>query len=168
VADWLVARTQTNGERKVEFMLERRGVETYAPRFRASVLDRRTRRRRFVIRSLFPNYVFVKSSTFYFLLEISGISGILMHGCAPAQSDVLDSEILRLRSSEDRNGFVAQPLIEKKFKFRKGDNIRVLKGILTDRIGKCDHYDDDLVVVSLNMLGRKVGLKFSEFELAAA
>ena len=168
MADWLVARTLVNAERKVTELLGDRGTETYWPRYRQPIVDRRTRRRRSVIRSLFPSYVFVRSRAFYFLLDVSGVSGIIMNGNAPAQSDQLDSEILRLRSSEDRSGFVPRPLIEKKFKFRKGDSVRVLKGLLKDRIGKCDFYCDDLVVVTVDMLGRKIPVRYSEFELAAA
>lgn len=166
---WLVARVLVGQEAKVTTLLARLGTESYAPRFRDSIIDKRTHRRRLVTRHLFPCYLFVRSSSFYWLNDIIGVTSIVMDGPEPARSSQLDRFVASARASEV-DGFVPAPSI-KAFapRFRSGARVAVLRGLFKGRLGMyielCN--DNQHVRISLDLLGREVPVVYSESDLAA-
>ena len=164
---WLVARIMTNVEEAVSHRLSRLDVESYWPRFAESTMDRRTHRKRTIIRPLYPCYLFIKSQAFYYLFNIEGITGVVMRGSEPASSCRLDSEIEIMRSSE-HEGLVPAPIAEVAPKLHIGDRVIILAGLLRGHIGTCADLRGGRARVDTVLLGRATPVWHSECDLAAA
>jgi transcription antitermination factor NusG len=168
MADWLVARLITNAERAVTDSLAMRDTESYWPRFQESVRDKRTHRKRIVTRPLFPCYLFIRPiQSFYSLLEVTGIIGIIMRGACPAMSDRLDREIERIRSSE-LDGFVPKPVVATTPKIQVGNRVVILSGILHGQLGLCCELRGTRAKIITNMFGGDTPVWHSERDLAVA
>ena len=129
----------TNSEDTVISRLERLGCESYWPKFSCSIIDRRSHRKRRVIKPLYPCYLFVRSRLFYFLFDVEGITGVVMQGESPAGSDRLDAEIGKLRSSES-DGLVPAPIVEIAPRLSVGRKVVILSGILKGHLGTCEEF----------------------------
>lgn len=162
---WLIARTATNFENRVtEHLLVRFSTESYSPRYREPIIDRRSRRKRFLTRRLYPCYLFVKKNPILRLLDIDGIVRVLF----PLEN-LIEDKIAELRSCEDADGFVPKPEAKQKQLIHLGDTIVVMRGLLKGRAGICSEYVDATdVEVLFDIFGRKVPLRYCETDLAAA
>lgn len=167
---WLVARTMPNRESLVKSRLERLDTPSYFPRFVVTLSDRRTHRRRKVVRPVFPCYLFVKSeSKFYFLRDVDDLTSIVMVDGEPARSHKLDESIENMITTENNNGFVEFLEKTKPTKFFAGDRVRVLSGAFASLLGICAEVTlDQRFAVLLDMLGRKVRVVYNDEELATA
>jgi transcription antitermination factor NusG len=164
---WLVARVMTNVEDAVVNRLSRIGTESYWPRFCETIVDRRTHRKRTIIRPLYPCYLFVRSRIFYFLYEIEGITGVVMKGDRPASSDRLDEEITKMQRSENE-GLVPAPIIEQSPRLVVGSRVVILSGILRGHVGTCREFRGNRAQVVTNLFGGETPVWHSEQDLAAA
>jgi transcriptional antiterminator RfaH len=168
---WLVARTMPSREDTVKTRLERIGTISYFPRFLATLSDRRTHRRRKVVKPLFPCYLFVKSETrFYFLKDIDDVTSVVLTlDGEPARSERLDLAIEQMMTREAAEGPLEFSEREPQLKFRVGERVRVLSGAFVSLLGVCSEVTlDQRFAVLLEMLGRKVRVVYSDEELAAA
>jgi transcription antitermination factor NusG len=164
---WLVARVITNVEEAVTHRLSRLSVESYWPRFRDQVRDQRTHRKRYVVRPLYPCYLFVKTHPFYFLFDIEGIVGVVMRGNSPAMSDRLDREIAHMRASEN-DGFVSRPVVESAPRLQVGSRVVILNGILRGHLGMCQEFRGSRAKVVTDLFGGETPVWHSERDLAVA
>jgi transcription antitermination factor NusG len=166
---WLVARVLVGQEAVVTSRLLRIGTESYAPRYCSHIIDKRTHRRRIVVRQLFPCYLFVRTQPFHWLTEIDGLTSIVMNGIGPARSSQLDRFVEDTRLSEV-DGFVPEPFI-KTFepRFKHGSRVSVLRGLFRGHLGTCiESCNDNVHVrVSMDLFGREVPVVHSECDLAA-
>jgi transcription antitermination factor NusG len=164
---WLVARVMTNLESSITARLDRRNTESYWPKLSEQIIDRRSHRKRKIIRPLYPCYLFIKTNLFYFLYEIDGITGIVMRGESPARSDRLDLEITKMRASEC-NGCVPAPIVESAPKLLVGSKVVILSGILRGHIGVCREKRGSNAKVVTHLFGGETPVWHSEADLAVA
>jgi transcription antitermination factor NusG len=164
---WIVARVVANVESTVVARLARLDTESYWPKFAQSVIDRRSHRKRKIIKPLYPCYLFVKSRLFYFLFDVDGITGVVMEGESPASSDRLDAEITRMRSGE-RDGLVPAPIVEIAPRLTVGRRVVVISGVLRGHVGTCNEFRGSNVKIVTNLFGGETPVWHSETNLAAA
>jgi transcription antitermination factor NusG len=166
---WLVARVLVGQEERVIHRLDRLGTEGYAPRYRDQIVDRRTHRRRQVIRRLFPCYLFVRTDAFYWLSDIEGITSIVMDGLEPARSSQLDRFVDNAKASEV-DGFVPAPVAVVNSKFKNKVRVAILRGLFKGCCGVTLKSYADMhvdILMDRDLLGRKVAVRYSEHDLAA-
>jgi transcription antitermination factor NusG len=163
----MVARVMANVEDAVVSRLARLDTESYWPKFSQQIVDRRSHRKRHLIKPLYPCYLFVKSTVFYFLFEIEGITGIVMKGESPAVSDRLDEQIAKMRSSECE-GLVPEPVVELAPRLTVGSKIVILSGVLRGHVGTCNEFRGSNVKIVTKMFGGETPVWHSETDLAAA
>lgn len=164
---WLVARVMTSIEEAVVGRLCRLSIESYWPKFREQIVDKRTHRKRFIVRPLYPCYLFVKSSAFYFLFDVEGITGVVMRGDEPATSYRLDNEVDKMRASE-REGLVPAPVVEEAPRLRVGSRVVILSGVLRGHVGECREIRNHQAQVVTNLFGGETPVWHSESDLAVA
>jgi transcription antitermination factor NusG len=165
MTDWLIARVMTNSEGQVAQRLSYLGYDSFFPQYRERVVDRRTLRRRWEARKLFPCYVFVRSlPRFYFLRAVRGVGGIVMKGPRPATSPQLDDKIEQFIANEDDSGFVDLPEVAELAKMSVGDRVMVLRGLFHGVAGAVEEIRGGRVKVLLG----NVSVWHSELDLANA
>jgi transcriptional antiterminator RfaH len=117
---------------------------------------------------LFPRYLFVsfdrQVQRWRSIQSTVGVSQLVCNGEAPAS--VPEEIIAELRGHENEGGFVR---LERRSRFARGDQIRVLDGIFDDCLGLFeDMIDHERVAILLDLLGRKVRVVLHEDAVAAA
>ena len=166
--DWLVARTRPNCETAVIRRLAALGFAAYSPRYRKAVHNRRTPRRGYVIRALYPCYLFVRSpQRHFFLRDIDDVTSILMTGSVPARSSSLDEAIALLQARE-RDGFVnPPPECNETPRFVPGQRIRIAEGVFANHVGSCVKVEANRIKLRMFWLGRAVDVWYSAQQVAA-
>jgi transcription antitermination factor NusG len=164
---WIVARVMANVENAVVSRLARLDTESYWPKFAQQVIDRRSHRKRKIIKPLYPCYLFVRTRFFYFLFDVDGITGVVMDGQSPASSDRLDAEIVKLRESE-RGGFVPEPVVTQAPRLVAGNKVVILSGALRGHVGTCNEFRGSNVKIVTNLFGGETPVWHSEEDLAVA
>lgn len=119
---WYVIHTKPRKEGTVMTLLERAGIECYAPQYRS----RRVRRGRYAdtVQHLFPGYVFARlqiSTQLWKVTYTRGVKNVVAIGGRPIS--VPDEAIEFIRTRE-QNGYI-QGLGEE---FAEGDTIEILDG----------------------------------------
>jgi transcription antitermination factor NusG len=156
-----------NVENAVVSRLARLGTESYWPKFAQQVIDRRSHRKRQIIKPLYPCYLFVRTRFFYFLFDVDGITGVIMEGQSPASSIRLDAEIDRMRLSE-RNGFVPEPVVAQSPRLIAGNKVVILSGVLRGHVGMCKEVRGNNAKIVTNLFGGETPVWHSEEDLAVA
>ena len=163
---WYVAHTQPNAESNAVTHLSRQGFTTYLPRY----LKRRRHARRIEIVSapLFPRYLFVEIDVavqrWRSIYSTIGVSQLVCTGDTP--TPVSDQIISLLKGRENENGLIE---LERRPKFKVGDEVRVLDGVFSDCFGLYDGMSDrDRVTILIDLLGRKVRVQVDAEVVAAA
>lgn len=129
MANWAVAVTWPNYERRVERTLLQQGFEAYLPRLR---LRRRGRQPQRTL-LLFPRYVFAApGERWRYLYKVHGVSKLLRPAGEEAPAVVSDRQLDCLREQEDKYGFIQLPT---KPRFRRGQRVRITMGAMTGQIG---------------------------------
>ena len=126
MANWAVAVTWPNYERRVEKALRAHGFEAYLPRLRGQQQTRAL--------LLFPRYVFAAPGeqwhSFYKMHGVSRLLRVVGEDERPAV--VSDRQLEHLREQEDKHGFIQLPT---KPRFRKGQRVRITLGVFTGQVG---------------------------------
>jgi transcriptional antiterminator RfaH len=163
---WHVVQTYSRAEEKAAVHLLRQGYDIYLPRY----LKRRrhARRSESVPAPLFPRYLFVsfdrQVQRWRPIQSTIGVSRLVCNGETPAS--VPEEIIDELRGREDEGGFVR---LERRSRFARGDQIRVVDGIFHTRLGLFeDMVDRERVAILLDLLGRKVRVVLHGDAVAAA
>jgi transcriptional antiterminator RfaH len=163
---WHVVQTHSRAEEKAAVHLLRQGYDIYLPRY----LKRRrhARRSESIPAPLFPRYLFVSFDRHVQrwrpIQSTIGVSRLVCNGETPAS--VPEEIIAELRGRENEGGFVR---LERRSRFARGDQIRVVDGIFHACLGLFeDMVDHERVAILLDLLGRKVRVVLHGDAVAAA
>lgn len=164
-ASWYVVRTQSCAEEKARRHLINQGFAAYLPRYRKRV--RHARRSEYVLRPLFPGYLFVHLNPhqcrWRSINGTVGVRHILTDGNMPLF--VPGRIIEEIKSREDESGAVK--LLPPRFK--PGQVVRLVDGPLADVDGLFEEVrDENRVVVLISLLGRKVRMQVPAGAVVAA
>jgi transcriptional antiterminator RfaH len=133
---WFVVQTKSKQEDRSLVHFKNKGVEAYLPKM--EVMTFHARRRRMIIKPLFPCYLFVSVDADGMLDKVrwtKGVIRILLNHIQPVP--VGDEVIEGIRSLEDCDGIIRRrPLQEYK-------TVRITKGPFKDLIGKFDCWLSD-------------------------
>jgi transcriptional antiterminator RfaH len=163
---WYAVQTQSHGERKAAFHLERQGFAIYLPQY---LKRRRHARRVELVRTpLFPRYLFVgidmALQRWRSINGTIGVSRLVCNGEDPAT--VPPDVIAHLKDREGADGLIRLDL---RPRFAPGDKIRVLDGVFEACLGLFEGItDNERVAILLDLLGRKVRVKLDAAAIAAA
>lgn len=156
---WYVVKTKPQREDQVCRLFSQANLETFFPRFRDSSSYRRGTQPIPRLRPLFPSYLFLKTDLvnaekFHMVKYTRGVSRIL---CAdnrplPVPAEIMKAFLLRT------NG---EGIIERQTHLRKGDRVRIRKGLLKDLEGVFDGStpDNERVVILLKHVAFKVSAR---------
>lgn len=140
---WLVVRTKSRRERWAAQNIEQQGCEFYMPCFEVTA-PRNGRLVALKPKVLFPSYIFVNppDGRWRFLLSTLGVQTLIMWG-KETPAVMPEREIERIRSRENKDGFVCLPdnsPIEVKFEI--DEKIRIKAGPFEDHCGLYQGMDD--------------------------
>lgn len=162
--NWYVVYTQATKEAFAAQNLVNQGFEPYLPRYRKQ--RRHARRVETVLAPLFPRYLFVRmdptQQRWRSINGTFGVSHLLTDGNEPQA--VPEKVIEIIRSNEDGGIVVVQAP-----SFKKGQNLLVTEGPLSDLKGIFECVDDqERVVMLLNLMGRAVRVRLPGQAVTAA
>jgi transcriptional antiterminator RfaH len=162
--EWYVVRTQPRAEEKAMRHLANQGFTAYLPRYRRRVMH--ARQSKFVLRPLFPDYLFVHLSPhlcrWRSINGTIGVREILTNGLTPVtvQQGIIDE----IRAREDETGAVklVRPT------FTRGEVVRILHARLADVSALFEEMrDSNRAVLLVSLLGRKVRMQVAAEDIAA-
>ena len=150
---WYVVHTQARAEERAEFNLERQGYSVYLPRFLK--IRSHARRRDWVVRPMFPRYLFVEMDVERFpwrkINSTFGVSHLITLHNSPIA--VPPSVIDEIMGREDERGLVKPPPPT----FRRGDKVKIEAGAFAAQSGIFECMSDtERVTILLSFLGRHV------------
>ena len=162
---WYAVNTHARDENRALFNLRRQGFTTYLPKY--SKRRSHARRIEWLRSPLFPCYLFVNmdiTSTAWHCIESTfGVRGLVRSGSAP--TPVPRGIVERIMDCEDDDGLV---ILRDTPEFNPGDEVRIIRGGLFDRIGRFACATDlERVVVLLDILGREVKVTLSNDSICA-
>ena len=163
---WFVVRTHPQGEFKALGHILRQGFEAYLPRY---LKRRRHARKTNIVQSpLFPGYLFVgmdpERAHWRALNSTVGVSELICHAGQP--TPVPDKVVDDIRSQEDDHGYV---IIGRRARLHPGDQVRIIGGAMSDRVGVLDApSDNQRVFLLLELLGRQVRVQMPTATLVPA
>lgn len=150
---WIVARTIVRRETSTAQHIADAGFEIFAPRIKLS----RTAK----ITALFPGYLFVRiESRWRIIAKTIGVLSLIMSGDQPARCPA--SEISRIKSMMQPDGFVRLPKAKKIAPIPVGQAVRVVAGpfagfdAIYDGMSK-----QEREFVLLEILGRKTRVEIT-------
>lgn len=151
---WYAARTHAQSEDKAAMHLRRQGFAVYLPKYRK--LRRHARRSDWVLRPLFPRYLFVGVSPgnerWRTIQSTVGISRLVSFGEAPTPVPTDVMEEMLARTDSDGLLSLAPP--------NKGQPIEFVAGGLCEQKGLFECFDDnERAVILLDILGRRVRVR---------
>jgi len=141
---WSVAQTQPLRERLAEKELLEAGFDVYFPRIRFRQNDR------WRITGLFPSYLFISESPYWYRARWSrGVLRLLgPDGSRPSR---IHESIIGEIKRRERHGFV---MLEKKSeKLKKGQQVRILGGKFDGQLALFDENRRERIRVLMQMLG---------------
>lgn len=150
--NWYAIYTKPRQEDKVEEILARASFEVFNPKLRKKRLVRG--KNEYVIKPLFPNYLFAKLDPvrqYHMIKYTRGVSGIVGNPGSPwpVSADLID--IIRSRMNED-GLIVITPDIE------IGDKVEIVEGPFRGFLGifEREMKDSDRIIVLLNTIEYQV------------
>jgi len=147
---WLVLRTRSRHENKVEEALQRKQVEAYLPK-RMGVTVQRGRRHR-TETPLFPGYVFVRPQPHQYegMRFVPGSCGLVMMAGKAAQLPERDLDAVKLLVQSGHDYDTHPQLIA-------GTRVRIVSGPLAGVHGELVRIkQQQLVVINVDVVGKSV------------
>jgi transcription antitermination factor NusG len=158
---WLVLRTKSRHENKVESHLQQKQITVYLPRQR---LVRRSKGRKTVVeRPLFPGYVFVQPRLEQFekIRYIRGSCGFVFAGAKPATMQESDLDAVRVLVNSGATLSVATELVP-------GRRVRVISGPFAGACGELVRVKShERFVINAQALNSSVSVEVTEDMIAA-
>ncbi|MFZ3236080.1 MAG: transcriptional activator RfaH [Stellaceae bacterium] len=166
MTSWYAVHTQPHAESRAFDNLLRQGYRAYLPRCRIWVSH--ARRRQLVFRPLFPRYLFAAvdepAMRWRPILSTFGVSDLVRAGDRPAP---VPSEIVEAIRAREQDG--AFNGLDPRRTLQPGELVRVTAGAFADAVGQLvELYDNDRVVVLLDLLGRAVRARLAGNMVEAA
>ncbi|MGN6151228.1 MAG: transcription termination/antitermination protein NusG [Lysobacteraceae bacterium] len=147
---WLVLRTKSRHESKVEVALQQKQVETYLPRRR---IQRSMSSRRSVVEMpLFPGYVFVRPRPEQYegMRYVPGSCGLVLSAGRAAVLPDRDVDVVR-RLVDSGHDYDARP------ELLLGTRVRIVSGPLAGMEGELVRLkQQELVVINVDVVGSSV------------
>ena len=157
---WLVLRTKSRHEGKVESDLHEKQITAYLPRQR--VVKRSKGQKRVVERPLFPGYVFVQPRVEQFekIRYIRGSCGFVFAGTKPATMPQSDLDAVRVLVDSGAALTVATDLVP-------GQRVRVVSGPFAGASGELVRIKSrDRLVINAQALNSSVSVEVTEDMIA--
>jgi transcriptional antiterminator RfaH len=142
---WYAIYTRPKQERRTEKNLRAWQVETFNPMLKVHRTDSLPNKPTYIVKPLFPRYIFAKFVAADMLNKIRftrGVRGIVSIGAHPAQID--EAIIFTIMSRMGQDGFVK---IGEEIKL--GDRIRITTGVLKDFTGIFERETEDATRVMI-------------------
>jgi transcriptional antiterminator RfaH len=162
---WYVLQTKPKKEGEATSYLLTKGLEVFNPLI--ETLSSRNRKMEKVLKSLFPNYIFVKfdlDQSYILVRWARGVKKVLGFGQYP--TPVSDEVIETIKKRTDANG-----IVRKTCHFEPNDIIRIKSGPLRELLGIFERWvsDSERVRILLNLIGYQptVELHYSLLEKVA-
>lgn len=147
LARWYAVRTHVRQEDRAEKNLKVSGIETFCPRFKDHRVNQFTSAPIYVIKPLFPRYVFAKFAVDSWLHKVSfmrGVVNVVSFGGNPTSIDDEIIDFIRSQSKEDGLVHLGQPILV-------GDQVIIKDGLFKNLVGIFDREtkDSDRVLILL-------------------
>ena len=162
---WYVVNTKSREESKAFFNLSRQGFNAYLPKYKKT--SRHARKTNVVLAPLFPKYLFVEfdmdMKNWSCINSTLGVKELIKFG--PVPTPVPLGLIDDIRAKEDKQGAV---LLNRRLEFKKGDQITIVSGALSNHIGIFESQNDEArVIILMNLLGRGVRVQLPSSSISA-
>lgn len=163
--NWYVLKTKPQKEADVVKLLSGASIEVFWPQIREATY--RARQKHFVIRPLFPNYLFVHvdfsdAQMLHMIKFTRGVSRILSAENKPVP---LEAKIIAFLQAQANDQGVIERATQK---LKTGDRIKVRKGMLKDLMGIIEKPTSDLervvILIQLANYKMKAQLHWTEIE----
>jgi transcription antitermination factor NusG len=159
---WIVVVSEPHAEGKSSISVAELGYPIFYPKV-IKRLRANGRRNSYRIFPLYPRYFFAWVQGYWGgILTAHGVAGVLMQGDQIAT--VRASAMKELKASCNKNGIYLNPVQPK---FQRGQQVKVLSGAFTDRIGIFDGMNGQHEAALFNLLGAQTRVLFKEGVLAA-
>lgn len=147
---WYVIRTKPQEEERAARNLTAWRVETFAPVWKSPRRNQFTGKLSYVVKPLFPRYIFARFDAHVLLQKINytrGVQNVLNFGNGP--TEIEDEIIAIIRSRVGRDGFVKMG-----DDFKSGDKVRITEGPMSGLVGifERDAKDKDRVTILLTAI----------------
>ena len=153
MAYWAATRLEAHREKVAQYFLEQAGFEVYLPLVRWRTRHRRTR-----VTPLFPGYCFTRIELqWHAIRQYPGVIRVVRCG-GDEPSHVPDEVIAAIKSREHRG---AIDLRRERKRFKAGDRVQIIDGILAGRRGYYAGETPKHVKVLLQMLGSERQVRVS-------
>lgn len=151
---WFVLYTKARAEKLVEARLLEQGVEAFLPLH--TTKRKWSDRVKVVSVPLFNSYVFVnvKEHQLSALLSVNGVSRVVYYLRKPAV--VRDEEITAIKE------FLV--IAENRKLVREGDNVQIISGPFSARVGKVLYVNEKIAMLFLEELGAKISVRVEELD----
>ena len=152
IPQWLCVRSEPHREFFAEANLKRAEFEVYCPRYERIVSH--ARKRVLVLKPLFPNYLFVRSSLGLFGLgDVKRTPGVSSFAAGDLHSALVpDKIIMGLRARENEFGKIQLGAD----RFRVGEAVRLARGTFADIDAVfSEKHDEQRCRILLSMLGKQ-------------
>ena len=149
--NWYAVYTKPKQEDRADSNLRSWRVETFAPKIRERQLNPLTGKPRYVVKPLFPRYIFARFNANNLLQKVCytrGVQNVVRHGDTPTTVDDEIISVIQSRAGEDGYVHVGE---ERREEFRPGDKIKITGGPLENFVGLFEenYTDDDRVAILL-------------------
>ena len=128
---WYAVYTKTGEEDRAESNLKAGQIETFTPKMRARRADKFTGKHTFVVKHLFPRYLFARfkaSETLHKVWFTRGVHSVVSFGNQPLPVDDEVIEFIQSRRGED-------DLVRVGEDFRAGDKVMIKEGPFKNIVG---------------------------------
>jgi len=147
IARWYAVHTHIRQEDRAENNLKASGIETFCPKFRDHRVNQFTGAPIYMIKHLFPRYLFAKfvvNSSLHKVSFMRGVASVVSFGGNPAPIDDEIIDFIRSQSKEDGLVSVGQPI-------SVGDQVIIKDGLFKNLVGIFDRNtkDSDRVLILL-------------------
>ena len=155
-AHWYAVHTNSKQEDRAHYNLQDMGVETFAPKIKQRSYSRRPNTRGYIVKSLFPGYIFARFNPNIWLHKVRftrGVHGVVNADGKPISID--DELIAAIQSRVAADGFV-----KLNDELKLGEKIVITSGVFRGLAGVFERKlkDSERVVILLNTIGYQANL----------
>lgn len=131
---WYGVHTKSRQEDRVDNNLRTWDVQTFSPKLKEAHVNQYTGQQKYLIKPLFPSYIFARFSASDSLHKVSFTRGVHSVISLAGQPCVVDDAIIKLiQEREDEHGW-----IRLSDELRPGDKVIIRSGLFKDFIGVLD------------------------------
>ena len=142
---WYGVHTKSRQEDRVDLNLRTANVETFSPKLREASVNQYTGQQKYLIKPLFPSYIFARFNACDSLHKVCFTRGVHSVISFAGQPCIVEDEVIRLiQAQEDDHGWI-------KFtdELCHGDKVIIRAGLFKDFVGVLDEVHTDSERVSI-------------------